>query len=159
MGFFFSLRPWRFGGSLRIRTALPLGQDLQRLRGVGRRQGELIHEGRAFDPEDLTHLLVDVALVDADAVRILVANRLTDAIYSYGAEPSMATAWIPGHGPKLKAVVFDASDLLHTDQLKQLREFFQPLMKNLDHCAHLVILGRDPQTLRDPFAASAQRAL
>lgn len=35
----------------------------------------------------------------------------------------MATAWIPGHGPKLKAVVFDASDLLHTDQLKQLREF------------------------------------
>ncbi len=32
-------------------------------------------------------------------------------------------------------------------------------MKNLDHCAHLVILGRDPQTLSDPFAASAQRAL
>ncbi|CAG8868170.1 hypothetical protein PS726_05233 [Pseudomonas fluorescens] len=87
------------------------------------------------------------------------ANRLTDAIYSYGTEPSLATAWIPGHGPKLQAVVFDASDLLHTDQLKQLREFFQPLMKNLDHCAHLVILGRDPQTLRDPFAASAQRAL
>ena len=87
------------------------------------------------------------------------ANRLTDAIYSYGTEPSMATAWIPGHGPKLKAVVFDASDLVQTDQLKQLREFFQPLMKNLDHSAHLVILGRAPQTLSDPFAASAQRAL
>lgn len=27
------------------------------------------------------------------------ANRLTDAIYTYGTEPSMATAWIPGHGP------------------------------------------------------------
>ena len=76
------------------------------------------------------------------------ANRLTDAIYSYGTEPSMATAWIPGHGPKLKAVVFDASDLVQTDQLKQLREFFQPLMKNLDHSAHVVILGRDPQTLQ-----------
>ena len=50
------------------------------------------------------------------------ANRLTDAIYSYGTEPSLATAWIPGHGPKLKAVVFDASDLVHTDALKQLRE-------------------------------------
>jgi len=25
--------------------------------------------------------------------------------------------------------VFDASDLQHTDQLKQLREFFQPLLK------------------------------
>jgi hypothetical protein len=32
-----------------------------------------------------------------------------DAIYSYGAEPLEAPAWIPGHGPKLKAVVFDAS--------------------------------------------------
>ncbi len=77
----------------------------------------------------------------------------------YGTDPSMAAAWIPGHGPKLKAVVFDAADLVQADQLKQLREFFQPLMKNLDHSAHLVILGRDPQTLRDPFAASAQRAL
>ena len=71
----------------------------------------------------------------------------------------MATPWIPGHGPKLKAVVFDASDLVHTDALKQLREFFQPLMKNLDHSAHLVILGRAPRDLSDPFAASAQRAI
>jgi 3-oxoacyl-[acyl-carrier protein] reductase len=56
-------------------------------------------------------------------------------------------------------VVFDASDLQHTDQLKQLREFFQPLLKNLAHSAHVVILGRAPETLSDPFAASAQRAL
>ena len=87
------------------------------------------------------------------------ANRLTDAVYSYGAEASTAPAWIPGHGPKLKAVVFDASALQHTDQLKQLREFFQPLLKNLDHSAHLVILGRAPESLSDPFAASAQHAL
>ena len=30
------------------------------------------------------------------------ANRLTDAIYTYGTETS---TWIPGHGPKLKAVM------------------------------------------------------
>ena len=87
------------------------------------------------------------------------ANRLTEGIYRYGEQPAKATEWIPGLGPKLKAVVFDASDLQHTDQLKQLREFFQPLMKNLEHSAHLVILGRAPEGLRDPFAASAQRAL
>lgn len=86
-------------------------------------------------------------------------NKLTDSIYSYGAQPLQAPAWIPGHGPRLKAVVFDASHLQHTAELKQLREFFQPLLKNLDHCAHVVILGRAPQTLRDPFAASTQRAL
>ena len=87
------------------------------------------------------------------------ASKLTDAVFSYGSEPSLATPWIPGQGPKLKAVVFDASALLHTDQLKQLREFFQPLLRNLEHSAHLVILGRAPETLSDPFAASAQRAL
>jgi len=88
-----------------------------------------------------------------------LAPRLTDGIYSYGADPSLATPWIPGHGPRLKAVVFDASELLHTDQLKQLREFFQPLLRNLEPSAHLVILGRAPESLDEPFAASAQRAL
>ena len=87
------------------------------------------------------------------------ANRLTDGIYRYGEQPASASEWIAGHGPKLKAVVFDASELQHTDQLKHLREFFQPLMKNLESSAHLVILGRAPETLREPFAASAQRAL
>ena len=70
------------------------------------------------------------------------AAKLTDTVLSYGAEPLIASPWIPGTGPKLKAVVFDASELLHTDQLKQLREFFQPLMRSLEHSAHLVILGR-----------------
>ncbi|WP_260958771.1 3-oxoacyl-ACP reductase [Pseudomonas citri] len=87
------------------------------------------------------------------------AKRLTDAIFIYGGEPTLATEWIPGHGPKIKAVVYDASHLEQVDQLKQLREFFQPLMKNLDRSAHIVILGRAPQSLADPFAASAQRAL
>jgi 3-oxoacyl-[acyl-carrier protein] reductase len=87
------------------------------------------------------------------------AKRLTDAIFIYGGEPTLATEWIPGHGPKIKAVVYDASHLVQVDQLKQLREFFQPLMKNLDHSAHVVILGRAPESFDDPFAASAQRAL
>ena len=87
------------------------------------------------------------------------ASKLTDAVFSYGPEPLHGTPWIPGQGPKLKAVVFDASELLHTDQLKQLREFFQPLLRSLQPCTHMVILGRAPETLSDPFAASAQRAL
>ena len=87
------------------------------------------------------------------------ANKLTDAVFSYGTQYPIGSPWIPGQGPKIKAVVFDASTLLHTDQLKQLREFFQPLLRSLQHSAHLVILGRAPETLPDPFAASAQRAL
>lgn len=87
------------------------------------------------------------------------ANKLTDAVFSYGTQYPIGSPWIPGQSPKIKAVVFDASTLLRTDQLKQLREFFQPLLRSLQHSAHLVILGRAPETLPDPFAASAQRAL
>ena len=87
------------------------------------------------------------------------AHKLTDAVYSYASDAAPAQAWIPGHGPRLKAVVFDASALTSVEQLKQLREFFQPLLRNLDNSAHLVLLGRAPQSLDEPFAASAQRAL
>ncbi|WP_397450073.1 3-oxoacyl-ACP reductase [Pseudomonas sp. NA-150] len=94
----------------------------------------------------------------ADHVR-LFAQRLTDSLYSFGSDQPGATAWVAAQGPKLKAVVFDASTLLHSDQLNHLREFFQPLLKSLDHSAHVVILGRAPATLSDPLAASTQQAV
>jgi 3-oxoacyl-[acyl-carrier protein] reductase len=43
--------------------------------------------------------------------------------------------------------------------LKQLREFFQPLLRSLAPCAHVVMLGRAPEGLDDPLASVAQRAL
>lgn len=55
--------------------------------------------------------------------------------------------------------MFDASELDDIDQLKQLREFFQPLLRSLAPCAHVVILGRAPEQLDDPLAQVAQRAL
>lgn len=94
----------------------------------------------------------------ADQVR-LFAQRLTDSLYSFGAEVTGATAWVADQGPKIKAVVFDASAFANTDDLKRLREFFQPLLKNLDHSAHIVILGHAPATFDDPFIASTQQAL
>ncbi|MCY1401609.1 3-oxoacyl-[acyl-carrier-protein] reductase [compost metagenome] len=87
------------------------------------------------------------------------ANRLTDQLYSFASEDLSAPAWVPGLGPKLKAVLFDASEIADTDQLKQLREFFQPLLKSLAPSAHMVILGRAPQSLDDPLARVAQSAL
>ena len=94
----------------------------------------------------------------ADHVR-LFAQRLTDSLYSFGSDQPGATAWVAEQGPKLKAVVYDASALLHTEQLKQLREFFQPLLKSLDQSAHVLILGQAPASLTDPLAASTQQAL
>lgn len=94
----------------------------------------------------------------ADQVR-LFAQRLTDSLYSFGSDMPGATVWVANQGPKLKAVVFDASPLLRTDQLKQLRDFFQPLLRNLENSAHVVILGHAPASLDDPLAASTQQAV
>ncbi|MBM3110748.1 3-oxoacyl-ACP reductase [Pseudomonas arcuscaelestis] len=87
------------------------------------------------------------------------AQRLTDEVYSFASPGLSATEWVAGLGPKLKAVVFDASELNDSDQLKQLREFFQPLLRSLQDCAHVVILGRAPEQLDDVSAQITQRAL
>ena len=87
------------------------------------------------------------------------ANRLTDESYSFADEALGLPAWVAGLGSKLKAVVFDASAISDIDQLKQLREFFQPLLRSLAGSAHIVILGRAPEHLDDVLARVAQRAL
>ena len=88
-----------------------------------------------------------------------IAPCLTDTLYSFNAEGLQAQPWVAGLGPRPKAVVFDASHLSDIDALRQLREFFQPLLRSLAPCAHLVILGRAPESLDDPLASLAQRAL
>lgn len=87
------------------------------------------------------------------------ASRLTADVYRFADEALDLPAWVAGLGSKLKAVVFDASSITDIDQLKQLREFFQPLLRSLDRSAHIVILGRAPEQLDDVLARVAQRAL
>ncbi|MBX8494744.1 3-oxoacyl-ACP reductase [Pseudomonas cichorii] len=94
----------------------------------------------------------------ADHIR-LFAQRLTDSLYSFGSDIPGASTWVAEQGPKLKAVVYDASSLVRAEQLTQLRDFFKPLLRSLDRCAHVVILGRAPGTLDDPLAASTQQAV
>lgn len=88
-----------------------------------------------------------------------LAARLTDTVYSFNGQSLHSEPWVAGLGPKIKALVFDASHLSDSDALKQLREFFQPLLRNLAHCAHIVLLGRPPEAVSDPMASVAQRAL
>ena len=87
------------------------------------------------------------------------APRLTDVLFSHGGEVTGAHPWTAEQSAKIKAVVFDASALLHTSQLSQLRDFFQPILRHLDNSAHLVILARDPEAQSDPLAASTQQAI
>lgn len=87
------------------------------------------------------------------------APRLTDVLFSAGGEVTGAHPWTAEQSAKIKAVVFDASTLLHTSQLSQLREFFQPILRHLDNSAHIVMLARAPDAQSDPLATSAQQAI
>ncbi|MGA3678455.1 3-oxoacyl-ACP reductase [Pseudomonas graminis] len=87
------------------------------------------------------------------------APRLTDVLFSHGGEVTGAHPWSAEQSAKIKAVVFDASTLLHTSQLSQLREFFQPILRHLDNSAHVVMLARAPEAQSDPLAASTQQAI
>lgn len=96
------------------------------------------------------------ALADAASA---VLNKLTDQ--SFAAEEGRfgLPRWTAEHGPKLKALVFDASGLTRFEQLIELRNFFQPTFKGLGKCPRVVVLGRPPEGLKDPIAASVQRSL
>ncbi|MFF7707744.1 3-oxoacyl-ACP reductase [Pseudomonas sp. NPDC007930] len=87
------------------------------------------------------------------------ASGLASQVYAWQGPGLAAAAWQPGAGDAPKAVVFDASALSQTTQLRQLYECFQPLMRLLAPCARLVILGRPPHTLESIEAQVAQRAL
>jgi 3-oxoacyl-[acyl-carrier protein] reductase len=62
-------------------------------------------------------------------------------------------------GRRLHGAVFDASGIVASDQLIALRDFFTPLMRSLDSCCRLVVLGTPPEHAAAESERVAQRAL
>lgn len=87
------------------------------------------------------------------------AGKLTDAVFAAVEGQFELPRWTAEHSPRAKAVLFDASGLTRFEQLVALRDFFQPVLKGLDKCPKVVVLGRAPESLKDPVAASVQRSL
>ncbi|BBP85646.1 3-oxoacyl-ACP reductase [Pseudomonas sp. Pc102] len=88
-----------------------------------------------------------------------VLNKLTDQSFATEEGRFGLARWTAEHGPKLKALVFDASGLTRFEQLIELRNFFQPAFKGLGKCPRVVVLGRPPESLKDTVAAAVQRSL
>jgi 3-oxoacyl-[acyl-carrier protein] reductase len=57
-----------------------------------------------------------------------------------------------------KGLVFDATGITSPEELSALRDFFTPLMRRLDRCARLVVLGTPPESVSGGERV-AQRAL
>lgn len=88
-----------------------------------------------------------------------VLNKLTDQNFVVEEGRFGLPRWTAEGGPKLKALVFDASQLTRFEQLIELRDFFQPALKGLGQCPKVVVLARAPESTRDLVAASVQRSL
>jgi 3-oxoacyl-[acyl-carrier protein] reductase len=70
----------------------------------------------------------------------------------------IASAQSHEEGARFKGLVFDATGLQASSDLTALRDFFNPLMRNLETCPHVVVLGTPPEQVKGPERV-AQRAL
>jgi 3-oxoacyl-[acyl-carrier protein] reductase len=57
------------------------------------------------------------------------------------------------------ALIFDASELSSTEDLRQLYDFFHPTIRQVRQSGRVLVLGRPPSSCSDPRAHTAQRAL
>ena len=63
-----------------------------------------------------------------------------------------------GAGTTYRGLVFDATGLTSSERLVELRDFFTPLLRSLDACPRVVVLGTPPERVADGERV-AQRAL
>ena len=60
---------------------------------------------------------------------------------------------------KFKAVVFDASGIQNSEQLKELYNFFNPIARQISNSGRVIVIGTTPETAKTVKQAIAQRAL
>ncbi|MBD1589423.1 3-oxoacyl-ACP reductase [Pseudomonas typographi] len=109
-----------------------------------------------------THPVDGTLLLAGDALALAAsayAGELATEVLSWQADALPLQPWNPASGQLLKAVLFDASGIRQSHELKRLYECFQPLLRHLAPNARLVLLGRPPQALEAIEAQVSQRAL
>jgi 3-oxoacyl-[acyl-carrier protein] reductase len=62
-------------------------------------------------------------------------------------------------GARYAALVFDATGITAPDQLRELHEFFHPVLRGLGNCGRVVVLGTPPENVTPAAEKIAQRAL
>ncbi len=106
----------------------------------------------------LAHTLV-LAGADAYVVGDKLLSAFSEPGEAYGRRPHKLDADALPEGMKVKALVFDATGLRTTDDLKKLYEFFKPRVRGLDKSARVLVLGRPPEEAKDAEEAAVRAAL
>lgn len=66
---------------------------------------------------------------------------------------------VRGDADRFKAIVFDASGIGSSEELGELFSFFHPVIRRVDRCGRIVVLGTPPEACESPREATAQRAV
>jgi len=86
-----------------------------------------------------------------------IASTTVTAAGQHSAETSGPTSG-PAEGERYKALVFDATGITDTSGLRALQQFFTPLLRRLETCPRVVVLGTTPESVSGSERI-AQRAL
>ena len=111
---------------------------------------------------DLSDTLAQV-LVIAGANPYVVGSKLSAAFSvpgeAFGRRPRQIAADEQVEGEKLKALVFDATQLKKPADLKQVYDFFHPRVRGLARSGRVLVLARAPESATDPEEAATRQAL
>ncbi len=86
-------------------------------------------------------------------------GRLGGAIVAALDDLGIANVPTQTQGEKYKGLVFDATGIETSAELVRLQQFFAPLMRSLETCAHVVVVGTPPESTNSKRERVAQRAL
>jgi 3-oxoacyl-[acyl-carrier protein] reductase len=109
------------------------------------------------NPTKLDRYTAGDPLVDG-SVLIGGTGRLAESLPGLLGLLGIASSPTSGEGARFKGIVFDATGLKDSSALIALRDFFTPLLRNLDECARVVVIGTPPE-LTSGSERVAQRAL
>ena len=97
-------------------------------------------------------------LVDG-TVAVGGGGRLTKTVVAALDELGIAAVEDAPADQRYKGLVFDATGITSSDRLRELQEFFTPLLRSLEGCARVVVLGTPPESTNSADERVAQRAL
>ncbi len=86
-------------------------------------------------------------------------GRLTPVLAEVLDDLGITAVTQAGEGERFQGLVFDATAITTSEQLVDLQHFFTPLMRSLDRCPRVVVLGTPPEAAADAGERIAQRAL
>jgi 3-oxoacyl-[acyl-carrier protein] reductase len=126
---------------------------------IGTPVGQLVAKNLGLpNPARLDRYEEGDPLVDGTVV-VGGSGRLGPAVVGALDDLGIANVKDAAEGERYKGLVFDATGIESSPQLVELQRFFTPLIRSLEPCARVVVMGTPPVSTNSKEERVAQRAL